>query len=524
MDFDDLDDLEKEADGEEDVAGQSKETEVIEEKDEYTTQERTEREWAKSVTSWQFVSMDHLAEHALEEAPGMRYGIKFPHSIELLSSFAYGPNWLTRAFHTAGTLPKNNRVTAITSKKKFFEGGAGVKAYITVEYEKPAPGLHKKLFLKMPFPYEGSSKSDRMQISVNQQPQDLQEVDAYRLLEGRLPFPIPKYYFADVSNQSTNFILITECILFADRKKKVEDLAPNEVEPSYRKFFDDIQFKDPLEYYMVMSKQNATMAGWYKTGKLGDPVELDKYFPDVTKAGCPGPLSANEFKVKLGQGEDFIKDKAKILFPKDLITSKRMKEWKEVLNIYNAYRTEIHYSQNVLEDYSAIHHINMNADNSWFWRDENKKLHVGALDWGGLSRDNIARKLWWSYYGGELHMLENHLDTLLQLFIDTYAQEGGPKLDIEILRKHFFMGALDQAIGLLGSVPFIYRTIKKDEWKTVKDVHDERIGEEYLTKMYIRGFLLTFQLIFSFKLPKLLDDVVSELHTAGVAKKDLVKL
>merc|ERR1712061_963476 len=117
-------------------------------------------------------------------------------------------------------------------------------------------------------------------------------------------------------------------------------------------------------------------------------------------------------------------------------------------------------------------------------------------------------------------MLENHLDTLLQLFIDTYAQEGGPKLDIEIVRTHFLMAALDQAVGLLGSVPFIYRTIKKEEWSTVKDVHDERIGEEYLTKMYIRGFLLTFQLIFSFKVPKLLDEVIKQLHASGVAKKD----
>lgn len=38
----------------------------------------------------------------------------------------------------------------------------------------------------------------------------------------------------------------------------------------------------------------------------------------------------------------------------------------------------------IVQDYIAWSHGNLNVDNVFFWRDADKKLDLGVLDWGGL--------------------------------------------------------------------------------------------------------------------------------------------
>jgi hypothetical protein len=38
-----------------------------------------------------------------------------------------------------------------------------------------------------------------------------------------------------------------------------------------------------------------------------------------------------------------------------------------------------------VQDYIAWSHGNLNVDNVFFWRDADKKLDLGVLDWGGGS-------------------------------------------------------------------------------------------------------------------------------------------
>merc|ERR1719221_619402 len=334
---------------------------------------------------------------------------------------------------------------------------------------------------------------------------EVAEIDSYRLLEASLPFPIPKFYFGDISNTSTNFILITERIPFADKGKPLEELKPFEVEPSYEKFLDDDQFSDAFEYYRVWTEANAKMAGWYKAGKLGDPVRLGKFFFDMTKM-FPPSLPEPEFKMKLKMGEEFLTKSAKQLFPQDLVTDANVKEWKRVMNIVNTYRTEMAYVAGVNEDYCAMIHGNMNADNTWWWRDENKQLQIGVLDWGGTSKVAIGPKLWWSYYACECHLMENHLDELLQIFVDTYEREGGPALDKAVLRRDIMLAALDQGVGILGAIPMVYKAVKKADFDSVKDRSDPRLAGNMLTRMYVQGFVLIYTMIFKLNLSKLVDD------------------
>lgn len=49
----------------------------------------------------------------------MLYGITFPWTEDMLHSDEWGAEWMTKAMHAAGTLPKENRVTKVIPDKKY---------------------------------------------------------------------------------------------------------------------------------------------------------------------------------------------------------------------------------------------------------------------------------------------------------------------------------------------------------------------------------------------------------------------
>merc|ERR1719399_1850421 len=142
--------------------------------------------------------------------------MEFPWNEATLEEF--GPEWLTKAFHKVGSMKEDNTVTKIIFEKKIkvTTGNNGGKFLFEVEYEKPDPNLHTKLFAKVPFPFDGATKTDRLSSSVNKQPAELYEVNAYRMLEAYLPMRTPRFYFGDISNETSNWIIITERIDFHD--------------------------------------------------------------------------------------------------------------------------------------------------------------------------------------------------------------------------------------------------------------------------------------------------------------------
>ena len=85
-------------------------------------------------------------------------------------------------------------------------------------------------------------------------------------------------------------------------------------------------------------------------------------------------------------------------------------------------------------DYVALCHWNANVDNAWFWRDTDDVLHCGLMDWGCVSQMNVGMAIWGAMSGAETELWNNHLDDLLQLFVDEVHSYGGPKLDTDELR------------------------------------------------------------------------------------------
>lgn len=121
------------------------------------------------------MSIKQFKENVDKQMPGRHYGIMFPHNFEQLR--AAGKEWLTKALHTAGTLPRSNKVIdmevvelSTDSMGEESMGGQGMKGLVKLQYQNPHPELHNELFIKMPFPYD--PKNERTKNSYNYMPDD----------------------------------------------------------------------------------------------------------------------------------------------------------------------------------------------------------------------------------------------------------------------------------------------------------------------------------------------------------------
>ena len=87
----------------------------------------------------------------------------------------------------------------------------------------------------------------------------------------------------------------------------------------------------------------------------------------------------------------------------------------------------------------ALCHWNANSDNGWYWRDAEGVLQCGLLDWGSVGQMHVAMTLWGCLSSAEDWLWRDHLDELLALFAQVYADSGGPALDLGLLRTHLLL-------------------------------------------------------------------------------------
>mmetsp|Transcript_20043 Transcript_20043/g.37693 ORF Transcript_20043/g.37693 Transcript_20043/m.37693 type:complete len:356 (+) Transcript_20043:50-1117(+) len=272
-------------------------------------QQRCKKELKRKVPAWKTITNETVTENHEKVKKGMIYGVTFPWTEDMLHSSEWGAEWLTKAMHAAGTLPAENSVTKVIPDKKYkiTTGNNGGKFLFEVEYAIPDDSLHTKLFAKIPHSMEKETMSDRLSSSVNKQPMELYEINTSRLLEAKLPVKIPRFYFGDISNETSNWILVTEAVQFHDpapldfagktRDLPKEKLKPFQIEGPYDKCMDWCLRGDPAEYYLALLRDGARMAGLYKAGGFGDPKLVAKHFEDMTNVpqeafgmhpGCSG--------------------------------------------------------------------------------------------------------------------------------------------------------------------------------------------------------------------------------------------
>jgi len=469
---------------------------------------RCAKELAKPALEWKTITIATVTENHEKVAKGMAYGMDFPWNEDTLEKM--GPAWLTKAFHTVGSMPKDNKVTKIILEKKIkiTTGNNGGKFLFEVEYEKPDPNLHTKLFAKVPHPLEGATRTDRLSSSVNKQPSELYEVNAYRLLESTLPMKTPRFYFGDISNETSNWIIITERIAFHDfdginfgppAPQRPPALPAFQIEGPYDKCIDYNLRGEAEEYYMLLTRVGAKMAADAKSGKMGTEELLSKSFrpspdpKDVTKWGMNPNAATGEapkqVDAKLKNAFKFITGLGSAVFPEWTRTEKFGHKFFDTMLKVNAYAAEINYSMHSNPDYTALGHLNLNVDNAYFWRDDAGKLDCGVFDWGGLGLASCGSKLWWWYYCMDYADFKRSITGLLETYVETYKEHSGLVLDKDELYVMVILSAIQQMAGLVAAVPQITKMCPKKEWDTIKDRYDPRIGANVDGKSTIRLYL-----------------------------------
>ncbi|CAK9077434.1 unnamed protein product [Durusdinium trenchii] len=407
-----------------------------------------------------------LEEMTKQRLPGCLYGLTFPQSSEEMASEAFGAEWLTKAFHCAGTLPKDNRVVKILRAEelpvKGFDaaGGAAMKMILSVEYAKPDAELHTELFCKYPYSME-QYPLERKQLS-SYGDVDGPEILVQMCLTQLFPFRTAKFYFGEVDRETTNFILISEKIEFS-RRGRVEngkiveeiDYKPYQVLPVCGKYQDWL-LPNPAEYYCCLFRAMGRLAAWDKQGRY------DEYFGPLDRlqllrlsAQRRAPLKRAQLASQrssiariLDTAIDFLTNVVPSMVPAWLLEGGRLMKIKdEILEMFHHFPAMSGQFQINNPDYISAMHANLQIMR-FFWRDEYGNLDCGVLDWGGFSRTPFCMNFMGCLSGADPEVMMAHEEGIIRCFRDEYERCGGPALPVEemIYRYH------------LGYITFVYES------------------------------------------------------------------
>lgn len=406
-----------------------------------------------------------LAEVSKQNLPGCFFGLTFPKTSKEMEH-DFGAEWLTKALHAAGTLPKDNAVAKLVRVKELpvlgFDaaGGAAMKMFLTVEYEKPDPELHTELFVKYPYLYE-EHPSSRAEVS-GYNDIDGPEISVALRLQQLFPFRTAKFYFCDICRETTNWILITETIPFS-RRGKVEngkivekiEYKPYDILPVCGKYQDWL-LPEPSEFYMCLLRCCGRLAAWDKLGRFDEFLgPLSPYTPEQYLMGSNRPPVSKKLKENtslavgkmIDKGIDFLLNTISRVTPpqvKDITKLAQMKT--ELMEMSPHLQDTQSFFQMNDSDFQGACHANLQADNAFFWRDEHGLLQNGVLDWGGFGRMPFAGNFLGCLSGAEASLLYAHEEGILQCFVDELCRCGGPKLNLKEVMLRY----------RLCFIPFVY--------------------------------------------------------------------
>ncbi|WP_197377251.1 hypothetical protein [Mycolicibacterium baixiangningiae] len=365
---------------------------------------------------------------------GDHYGLPIPATADALRDG--GEVFLTNAFRAFGVLGGDNRVVRIDRCEELAGGSTGRKLLLDITYADPRPDLRTDLFVKFSRDFDDPVRDrGRTQMAP-------EVVFAALARAPGFPITVPHPRFADYHADSGTGILITDRITFGD----------NGIERQYHKCLDE-DMPRPQEHYRALVTAVARLAGTHRSGRL--PAELSAAFPVDLRAatvGEPVVMSPDRLQRRLSRLGEFAESHPGLLPPH--VRSPEFlaclgDEAHEVLGR----EEQIWRSLRDAEDHIALCHWNANVDNAWFWRDDGDVLHCGLMDWGCVSRMNVAMALWGALSGAETALWDNHFDDLLALFCRETEAAGGPRPDTEVLERHVLLYMALMGITWLLDVP-----------------------------------------------------------------------
>lgn len=365
---------------------------------------------------------------------GDLFGLEFPADARALQSG--GESFLTRAFHASGALPPDSEVSRIVQAEEFFGGGTGSKLLLSVVYDPPQPDLPQRLFVKFSRNFDEELR-DRARFMMVSEARfaDLSRAPGF-------PVTVPTCLYADVESDSGTGLIITERIPFGSEG----------LEPHYPKCMD-YTVPEPLEHYRAIVRALATLAGTHRAGGLAP--DFDRYFP-YNREQASAAIAIRDTEEKLldraNRMFNFI-DRYPQLFPDNIRSTALRRQFLADIPRVIAAERQIKKLLTGNPDFIALCHWNANIDNCWFWRDAAGDLQCGMMDWAMVGQMSVAQSIHGAISGAETSLWDEHLDDILQLFVDEYASHGGPRLDVDELRLHILLLLAVAGISYFMSAP-----------------------------------------------------------------------
>jgi hypothetical protein len=351
-----------------------------------------------------------------------------------------GARFLTDAFRASGVLADDNRVTGVVGFREVAGGSTGRKAVLSVEYDRPQPGLHAELFVKFSRDFDDRRRDlGRTQMEPEVRFASLSRTPGF-------PIAVPAVQFADYDRSSGTGIIITERIMF----------GRNGIERQYHKCLD-YDMPDALEHYRALLTALARLAGTHRAGRL--PGHLTAHFPLDVHAATVGertPLCPDALERRLAQLSDLVEARPGLL-PANVRSPRFLARLRDEVPRVARHERSIARRLAADADYVALCHWNANVDNAWFWRDAAGGLRCGLMDWGCVGQMNLGMAIWGAISGAETDLWTEHFDELLQLFVTEVERCGGPRLDPARLRRHTLLYAAAMGVAWLLDVPALIR-------------------------------------------------------------------
>jgi hypothetical protein len=373
-------------------------------------------------------------------AEGDFTGLDFPAHPEALR--AAGPEFLTAAFHSYGSLSPDNRVVAIVHCERFQGGSTGQKLLLTLRYAYDEPGLAHDLFVKF------SRDFDDPIFDLRKQELEAEVRLASISRHPNFPIAVARAYFADHNRATGTGILITERIAFGE----------NGIALPIPKCKDHL-LRDPLPYYRALLTALARLAAAHKSGRIA--AEVDTAFPfDPERAAAedPIPYSAAELSAQVAAFAALAAE-APQLFPAHIRDPEFIARFETEALRFREAEAAIKRFLHAQPDYVALCHWNAHIDNGWYWQGARGELQCGLMDWGRVRQLNLGYALWGCLSGATISMWDAHLDDLLTLFIGEYHAHGGPLLDLAELKLH--LNLYTAMIGLSGLLLALDRVLHR---------------------------------------------------------------
>jgi hypothetical protein len=352
-----------------------------------------------------------------------------------------GPEFLTQAFRTFGSLGAENAVSRIVESAPCSDGNSGDKLFLTVAYERADAALDTELFVKFSRDFADAFRDRRRyELEAEVRLAALSRHPAF-------PVAVAKPYFADFNHETGTGILITRRIRFGE----------DGIEPLREKCMDH-ELANPLEHYRATVTALAKLAAAQQSGRLSP--EVDELFPRDAQgamADLPIPWDEAGLRDAVARIRNFVSGSPQ-LFPLAVAAPAFLDRLEADAVLLLQHEADIRRFLYADPRFVALAHWNTNIDNAWFWRDAEGVLQAGLLDWGMVRRMNVGLSIWGGLSAAGVDMLEGSLDKLLALYAEVLGANGGAVIDPGQLGLHFDLSLVLVGFAMMMDLPTLIQT------------------------------------------------------------------